>query len=44
MTNQLIIDLAKRYIGVYEKITGKKFKAYKYPVETNIKKIVAGKL
>jgi phosphoribosylaminoimidazole-succinocarboxamide synthase len=38
MSKQLIVDLAKRYIGVYEKITGKKFEAYKYPIEERIKK------
>jgi len=36
MSRQLILDLAKRYINVYEKITGKKFKVYKYPIERNI--------
>lgn len=36
MAKQLIIDLAKRYISVYEKITGKKFKVYKYPIEKRI--------
>lgn len=41
MTKQLIIDLAKRYMGVYEKITGKKFKAYKYPVEKQIQQAVS---
>ncbi len=41
MTNQLIVDLAQRYIGVYEKISGKKFKAYKYPVEPAIKKALS---
>jgi phosphoribosylaminoimidazole-succinocarboxamide synthase len=40
MARQLIIDLAKRYIGVYEKITGKKFKAYTYPIEERIKKTI----
>lgn len=34
MSKQLIIDLAKRYINVYEKITGKVFKAYQYPIRT----------
>lgn len=33
----LIAAIAKRYIGVYEKITGKKFQAYKYPIEQRIK-------
>ena len=36
MAKELIVDLAKRYIAVYEKITGKKFKAYKYPIENRI--------
>lgn len=36
MSKQLIVDLAKRYIAVYEKITGKKFKAYTYPIEQKI--------
>lgn len=36
MSTQLIVDLAKRYIGVYEKITGKKFKPYTYPIEKDI--------
>ncbi len=37
MSKQLIVDLAKRYIAVYEKITGKRFKAYQYPIEKRIK-------
>jgi phosphoribosylaminoimidazole-succinocarboxamide synthase len=36
MAKQLIVDLAKRYISVYEKITSKKFKAYQYPIEKKI--------
>lgn len=40
MATQLIVDLAKRYIAVYEKITGKKFKAYQYPIEERIKKAI----
>jgi len=36
MSKQLIVDLAKRYISVYEKITGKIFKAYQYPIEKRI--------
>ncbi len=36
MAKQLIVDLAQRYIGVYEKITGKKFKEYPYPIEQRI--------
>lgn len=38
MAKELIIAVAKRYIGVYEKLTGKKFKAFKYPIEERIKK------
>lgn len=37
MSKQLIVDLAQRYIGVYEKITGKKFQSFKYPIEDRIK-------
>lgn len=37
MTKQLIVDLSKRYIAVYEKITGKKFRLFKYPIEDRIK-------
>lgn len=36
MTKELIVSLAQRYIGVYEKITGKKFKAFTYPIEERI--------
>lgn len=40
MAKQLIVDLAKRYISVYEKITGKKFKGYKYPIEKRIQDVI----
>ncbi len=36
MSKNLIVNLAKRYIAVYEKITGKKFKAFEYPIEKRI--------
>lgn len=36
MPKELIVALAKRYIGVYEKITGKKFRVYRYPIEKRI--------
>lgn len=36
MSNELIVAVAKRYIGVYEKLTGKKFKAFKYPIEERV--------
>lgn len=38
MSEDLIVILSKRYIAVYEKITGKKFKAYDYPIEKRIAK------
>lgn len=38
MSKELIVALAKRYIAVYEKITGKKFEPYNYPVEKKILK------
>lgn len=37
MPKELIITLAKRYIGVYEKITGKKFRPYRYPIDGSIR-------
>lgn len=41
MSSQLIVDLAQRYMSVYEKISGKKFKAYTYPIEDSIQRIVS---
>ncbi len=38
MAKELIVDLAQRYIGVYEKLTGLIFKAFEYPIEERIKK------
>jgi phosphoribosylaminoimidazole-succinocarboxamide synthase len=44
MPEDLAVDLASLYIGVYEKITGEDFKVFKYPVEerirNNIKKYI----
>ena len=37
MTNELIVQTAQRYISIYEKITGKKFNAFEYPIEKRIK-------
>lgn len=37
MSDQLVGDLAQRYIDVYEKITGEKFFKFKYPLEDRIK-------
>lgn len=36
MSKELIVDLARRYIAVYEKITGKKFTPLRYPADTEI--------
>jgi len=38
MSQDLIVALSKRYIAVFEKITGKKFSAFPYPIEERIKK------
>ncbi len=38
MSEELIVALAKRYIGVYEKITGEKFKEFTYPIGERIRK------
>ena len=38
MAKELIIAVAQRYIAVYEKLTGKKFKSFEYPIEERIKK------
>lgn len=40
MPEDLIVALAKRYIGVYQKITGENFQAYKYPIEERVEKNV----
>ncbi|RJR15807.1 phosphoribosylaminoimidazolesuccinocarboxamide synthase [Candidatus Microgenomates bacterium] len=40
MSEELIVALAKRYMDVYEKISGKKFKAYTYPIQNEIEKSV----
>lgn len=36
MPKELVVALAKRYIAVYETITGKKFKGFPYPIENRI--------
>ncbi|HRT40300.1 MAG TPA: phosphoribosylaminoimidazolesuccinocarboxamide synthase [Candidatus Woesebacteria bacterium] len=38
MSRQLMVDLSRRYLTIYEKLTGKKFKAYRYPVEEAIRR------
>lgn len=37
MSQELIVALSKRYIEVYEKLTGKVFEAFEYPIEERIK-------
>lgn len=36
LPKDLIVQLSKRYIGVYEKLTGQKFRGYDYPIEERI--------
>jgi phosphoribosylaminoimidazole-succinocarboxamide synthase len=36
MTDEFIVQVAHRYISVYEKITGEKFKAFSYPIANRI--------
>lgn len=38
MTDDLIVSLAKRYIAVYEILTGNTFKAFQYPITDRIKR------
>ncbi len=44
MTKKLISDLSTRYIKVYEKITGKKFKKFRYPIEKRIRENIQKEL
>lgn len=37
MPPEFMAEVSKRYIDIYEKITGKKFKAYPYPIDKRIK-------
>jgi phosphoribosylaminoimidazole-succinocarboxamide synthase len=37
MSEELIVQTAQRYIAVYEKITGKTFEPFNYPIEERIK-------
>ena len=43
MDPDLQIKTAQRYISIFEKITGKKFKPEKYPLEENITKVLRSK-
>jgi len=40
MTDEFIVQVAQRYIGAFEKITGKKFAPYEYPIENRIKQSI----
>lgn len=40
MPDEFLAKMSKLYIGIYEKITGKKFKGYDYPAEERIIKII----
>lgn len=37
MSQELIVALAQRYVAVYEKITGQKFKPFTYPIEERVR-------
>jgi len=37
MPSELAVKMSQLYIGIYEKLTGKKFKAFDYPIEQRIK-------
>ncbi len=41
MSKDLIVDLSQRYIEVYEKLTGRIFEVFEYPIEKRVKKHVA---
>ena len=38
LTKDIIAQVSQRYISIYEKITGRKFKFYDYPIEARIRK------
>lgn len=40
MTEDLIVDLSQRYVEVYEKLTGKSFEGFEYPMEERIKESI----
>jgi phosphoribosylaminoimidazole-succinocarboxamide synthase len=40
MSEELIVELAQRYIKIYELISGQTFKAFKYPIEERILKAI----
>ncbi|EKD90780.1 MAG: phosphoribosylaminoimidazole-succinocarboxamide synthase [uncultured bacterium] len=37
MPDDFLVKMSQRYIGIYEKITGKKFKTFDYPIEKRIR-------
>ncbi|MDP3982974.1 MAG: phosphoribosylaminoimidazolesuccinocarboxamide synthase [bacterium] len=41
MSEELTIDLAQRYIDVYERLTGEKFELFDYPIEDRIRENIA---
>ena len=41
MPEELTIDLAQRYIDVYERLTGEKFELFDYPIEDRIRENIA---
>lgn len=41
MSEELIVALSKRYMEVYEKLTGKTFEGFEYPIEERIKENIS---
>ena len=44
MSPQLVVDLAQRYIGVYETLTGRSFSGYDYPINDRITRAITKEL
>jgi phosphoribosylaminoimidazole-succinocarboxamide synthase len=44
MSDQLVVDLAQRYIGVYEILTGQTFVGYDYPITERITQAITKEL
>ena len=37
MPTELVVEISKRYVKIFETLTGEKFKSFPYPIETRIK-------
>ena len=38
MPDELVVQITKRYVSIYEKLTGQKFKTFPYPIDERIKR------